>query len=263
MADNNIPPILNLEQILATLASLPQTTNPPVPPEQQFYPPGQLQTQSCSVPVSNYPAQIDIPHGHAQSHDPRMSARPQAALSNRQALPKSGTITPTINPATITEWKHGLRCVNKIATQNFAFVPAIQKLIQDQARNVKDWESGRKRLVEEQAVKRENENTHLAVLSLPGMGEKIAPMRTDDVEREELEMYAQKVYRAAQRMVESQSKELKGLGVPFFGLRPECLRAEGSDEGNGGREEQKKVTKGELLELQRKMLNHLMELYGD
>jgi hypothetical protein len=264
MADNKIPPELNLEQILATLASLPQTTTPPVPSEQQSYPPSHLHAQSYNVPASHYPAQTGIPYGHEQSHDPRMSARPQTTLSNRQALPKSRTTTttPTIDPAIITQWKHGLRCVNKIATQNLAFVPAIQKLIQDQARNVKDWESGRQRLVEEQAVKRENEETHLAVLSLPGMGEKIAPLRTDDVEREELEVYAKKVYRAAQRMVESQSKELRGLGVPFFGLRPEFLRAEGSDEGNGGGEEQK-VTKGELLELQRKMLNHLMELYGD
>lgn len=260
MADNNLPPELNLEQILATLASLPQTTTPPVPPEQQFDTPGGFVARTKSVPASNYASQTGIPYSHAQSQDPRLNARMQTTLSSRQAPAKGQITNPTIDPATITEWKHGLRCVNKIATQNPAFVPAVQKLIADQARNVKDWESGRQRLIDEQAVKRENEKTHLAVLSLPGLGEKISPLRTDEVEKEELEMYARKVYRAAQRMVELQSKELKGLGVPFFGLRSEFMRSEGSYEGE---EEQKKVTKGELLELQRKMLNHLMELYGD
>lgn len=261
MADNNSPPELNLEQILATLAtlaSLPQTTVPPVPPDQQFYPQSQFGIQSNGVPTPHYPAQMGVPV--EQFHDPRLNARHQSTLSSRQAPPKSRTSTPIIDPATITEWKHGLRCVNKISAQNPAFVPAIQKLIADQARNVKDWESGRQRLIDEQAVKRDNEKTHLAVLSLPGMGEKISPLRTDEVEQEELDTYAKKVYRAAQRMVESQSKELKSLGVPFFGLRSEFLRADGSDEGGL---EQKKVTKAELLELQRKMLNHLMELYGD
>ncbi|KAF9740254.1 hypothetical protein PMIN06_007056 [Paraphaeosphaeria minitans] len=258
MADNKLPPELNLEQILATLASLPQTTTPPVPSEQQFYPQGQFSAQSTDIPASRHSSQTGIPY--EQSEDSRLKARPQTTLSNRQAPPKSQTTTPTIDPATITQWKHGLRCVSKIATQNPAFVSTVQKLIADQGRNVKDWESGRQRLIEEQAVKRENEKTHLAVLSLPGMGDTIAPLRTDEVEKEEVEMYAKKVYRAAERMVELQSKELKGLGVPFFGLRSDFLRSDGSDEGE---EDQKKVTKGELQELQRKMLNHLMELYGD
>ncbi|KAJ4349838.1 uncharacterized protein N0V89_008457 [Didymosphaeria variabile] len=262
MADNNIPAELDLEQILATLASLPQTTSHPVPPQQQFPTPDQVQGQTDSPPASHSLAQTGISHGYVQAQDPRLTTRPPAALANHQPLHRSQTSTLVIDPATITEWKHGLRCVNKIATQNLTFVPAIQKLMAEQARNVKDWESGRQRLIDEQAIKRENEKTHLAVLSLPGMGEKIAPLRTDVVEKEELEQYGKKVYRACQRMVESHSAVLKGLGVPFFGLRPEFLRAEGSEEGDDG-EEKKKVTKEELLELQRKMLNHLMELYGD
>ncbi|KAF1974902.1 hypothetical protein BU23DRAFT_385977, partial [Bimuria novae-zelandiae CBS 107.79] len=168
-----------------------------------------------------------------------------------------------IDPATITEWKHGLRCVNKTATQNPAFVPAIQKLIADQARNVKDWESGRQRLITEQVAKRENEQENLALLSLPGMSEHITPLRTDEVEKEELVQYDKKVYRACQSMVEAQTASLKGLGVPFFGTRPDLMRSEGGEFEVKGGPGAKKVTKMELLELQRKMLNHLMELYGD
>lgn len=137
--------------------------------------------------------------------------------------------------------------------------------MQDQKRNVKDWESGRQRLIQEQAIKRDNEQEHLAVLSLPGIGEKIAPLRTDEAEKKELEQYDQKVYRACRQMVDSQTMALKGLGVPFFGTRADMMRSE-SSEGAGVKTtdlENKKITKKELFELQRKMLNHLMELYGD
>ena len=68
-------------------------------------------------------------------------------------------------------------------------------------------------------------------------------------------------------MVESQSSSLKVLGVPFFGVKPHLVLGSSYDPTQvtdaqtapaGG-----KITKEQLLELQRKMLNHLMELYGD
>lgn len=70
-------------------------------------------------------------------------------------------------------------------------------------------------------------------------------------------------------MVDSQSSSLKALGVPFFGVKPYLVLGASYDPievvdsqtvavGEGG-----KITKEKLLELQRKMLNHLMELYGD
>ncbi len=72
-------------------------------------------------------------------------------------------------------------------------------------------------------------------------------------------------------MTESQSSALKVLGVPFFGTKPYLIVnsvpegsskvvGEDAEAGSGGNG---KVTKKQLLELQRKMLNHLMELYGD
>lgn len=256
MAEND-PSELNLEQILATLASLPQTATPPVPLPQHFPPPSQYPAQPSSIPPSHHTIPANASQSHQPPSDPWLSARPTQPTRPQSTQPP-GKI---IDPATITEWKHGLRCVNKLATQNPAFVPEIQKLIIEQARHVKEWESGRERLVAEQAAKREAEQEHLAVLSLPGIGDKIAPLRTDEAEQEELREHEKKVYRACRAMVEAQSARLKALGVPFFGMREECLRSEG--EGEGESEGRKKVTRKELVELQRKMLNHLMELYGD
>lgn len=71
-------------------------------------------------------------------------------------------------------------------------------------------------------------------------------------------------------MAELQSAELKRLGVPFFGVRPNLMlpdddKSPPSEETDPASDKPAKVgvTKKQLLELQRKMLNHLMELYGD
>jgi hypothetical protein len=68
-------------------------------------------------------------------------------------------------------------------------------------------------------------------------------------------------------MVDSQTSSFKVLGVPFFGVKPYLVVGSSYDPMEvtdsqpvpaGG-----KITREQLLELQRKMLNHLTELYGD
>lgn len=245
MADeeNGDQPSLDLAQILQTLANLPRTQSAAPGSQQQQHPYLSQDQGQTELPASHHPAQTGIPFGHEQYLDPRLSGRP--APQNRQPPAiQDRASTPTVDPATITEWKQGLRCVTKTATQNPSFVATVQKLMKDQERNVKDWEAGRQRLLDDQEAKRENEQMHRA-LSLPGLLDNTTPLRTPEREMEELGEYDQKVYRASRRMVESQSAQLKSLGVPFFGV----------EEGT--------IAKEELLELQRKMLNHLTEMYGD
>jgi hypothetical protein len=71
-------------------------------------------------------------------------------------------------------------------------------------------------------------------------------------------------------MTESQTSSLKVLGVPFFGVKPHLILSDSDEATSAGDAQQasgglssEKITKSQLLELQRKMLNHLMELYGD
>jgi hypothetical protein len=72
-------------------------------------------------------------------------------------------------------------------------------------------------------------------------------------------------------MVDSHSAALKGLGVPFFGMKPDLVLAENPETIDSDEESELKsatsvdgkITKKRLIELQCKMLNHLMELYGD
>jgi hypothetical protein len=64
-------------------------------------------------------------------------------------------------------------------------------------------------------------------------------------------------------MVESQTSSLKVLGVPFFGVRPHLLASDNEDIAAGDDGGPTKITQSQVLELQRKMLTHLLDLYGD
>lgn len=151
MADNNdLPANMDLEAILRTLASLPK-------PEEQQPAHDQQQTydQQQIVPDRNPLYQ--------QPTDPRLVGR---STTSQLAPPKPQVRSSTalIDPATIIDWKSGLRCVSKIAAQNPEFSVSIRKLIKDQGGNVRQWEAGRARLIEEQALKKENEQKHRAAL---------------------------------------------------------------------------------------------------
>lgn len=64
-------------------------------------------------------------------------------------------------------------------------------------------------------------------------------------------------------MVDSQTSSLKVLGVPFFGVRPHLLASDDENVVIGCDGSATKITQTQVLELQRKMLTHLLDLYGD
>ncbi|KAH7380728.1 hypothetical protein BKA66DRAFT_465274 [Pyrenochaeta sp. MPI-SDFR-AT-0127] len=261
----NIEQNLDLEKILATLANLPRSENEAYQGQQLSYDPNQSH-QGYQGRTQPYPTEHDVPY--KQSTDPRLVGRPAPTHRQPPPRPQDRASTPLIDPSTITEWKQGLRCVSKIAAQNPEFAPAVRKLMKDQEQNVRSWETGRSRLFDEHKLKRENEQTHRAALSLPGLLDGAALLRTPEREKEELDQYDAKVYRACKAMVESQTSSLKVLGVPFFGVKPFLIvysveEPVEATESSSVQASSGKITKEQLLELQRKMLNHLMELYGD
>lgn len=259
MADQSFQE-LDLDQILRTLASLPRAEAPTQESDQHAHDESaQAQARAPGVHITqqNIPIHSSVPSSQASTRSNGQTLAPYQP----QTLQKR-TLTPTIDPATITEWRSGLRCVSKIAAQNPNFEGTVKKLIKDQERHVKEWEAGRQRLVDEQKVKREHEKTQRAALSLPGLLGNTAPLRTPEREKEELDQYHKKVHRACCSMMEAQSVALKGLGVPFFGVRTELIVPGDTGDSHSG-PEGGKITKTKLLELQRKMLTHLTELYGD
>ena len=172
MAENNsssVPPQMNLEEILRTLSSLQ-----PIPATQQEEQgPSGVESQTsyndflsqshASTTTQSYP---EVYHG-----DPRLNGRvqPQHRVSTPAKPPPPKASTPVADSSSIIEWKHGLRAVSKNASQNPTFEGTVQKMILDQKRNVRDWEAGRRRLLEEHKSKREIEQSQRAAISIPGL----------------------------------------------------------------------------------------------
>lgn len=263
MSENINLPSMNLEEILATLASLPK------PDSQQFQGHEQVADGNQSYQATHEDPRPEQPQAAVPYHtpsDPRLSGRPNPQQFGSSSRPQERSSTPLLDPSTITDWKQGLRYVSKRAAQYSPFAPTIQKLMKDQEQNVKSWEAGRTRLLEDHKLKRENEQTHRAALSLPGILGDAPMLRTPEREKEELDQYDAKVYRASKAMVESQTSSLKEVGVPFFGIKPHLV-VQTKQPLEAGQDmtsqSEGKVTKEELLDLQRRMLNHLADLYGD
>jgi hypothetical protein len=116
---------LDLEKILATLANLPKPVPQPYQDQQQPYEPYQSH-QGYQDDQQPYSSGQNNPY--QQPADPRLAGR--SALQHRHPPPKpqDRVSSPFIDPSTITEWKQGLRCVSKIASQNPDFSPAVRKV---------------------------------------------------------------------------------------------------------------------------------------
>jgi len=98
-----------------------------------------------------------------------------------------------------------------------------------------------------------------------------APQSEADLEVQkqlELATFDNKVYAAQQTMETAMTAELKGLGVPFFGTNedlvlPDIDTASNLQAQEGHAKWSPPVTAGELLQLRRKMIGHLEDLYRD
>jgi len=116
-------PPADLSAILATLAqfSVPQAAQHQTPPPQdlnqvpQAYQNGNAfaNAQNASLPGLAVP----------QPADPRLRNRPQS-----RSVTPAPIKSAVIDPATITTWQDGLRCVTKIAAQNKMFEASIRRV---------------------------------------------------------------------------------------------------------------------------------------
>jgi hypothetical protein len=189
---------LDLESILATLASLQQPGS--LPPPDQAYDPNQVYRSFHDVPQT-HTSQQNSPY--QQPVDPRLATRPAPQHRPEPRRPQDRASTSLIDPSTITEWKQGLRCVSKIAAQNPSFGVSVRKvnsrviclkrlhadelLADERPRGQRQamvgyrgWlrrayvlrqsrEAGRTLLIDDQKLKKENEETNRAVLYVARM----------------------------------------------------------------------------------------------
>jgi hypothetical protein len=120
--NNGLPANMDLEAILRTLASLPKPDGQPSQDLQNNH--------DQSHPFDSF-HQPTLPIQHPPQHqasDPRLAGRPAPAHLQAPPHPQSRSSTPLIDPATIIEWKQGLRCVSKIAASNPDFSASVRKV---------------------------------------------------------------------------------------------------------------------------------------
>jgi hypothetical protein len=89
--------------------------------------------------------------------------------------------------------------------------------------------------------------------------------QTPEEDRAELEKFDLKVYNASKQMMIFHAAELKRLGVPFFGVNPSLIITNMLQQTNAARDPLSRalITQEELLDLQRKMIQYLEDMYKD
>ncbi|KAG8626898.1 hypothetical protein KVT40_005843 [Elsinoe batatas] len=174
--------------------------------------------------------------------------------------PSSG---PVIDPATITEWSTGLRCVSKIATQNPNFANAIKSMIANQRKNEMDWYAKRQELKREQAQKGHSATELSSIMKSIGAlpTQQSHQPRSDKELKAELDAFDAKIYRAQMQMVAAMTAEMKALGVPFFGIEANLVLPDSSERVQDNAT--KRITETELQNLQSRMISYLEDMYKE
>ncbi|EME88566.1 uncharacterized protein MYCFIDRAFT_209845 [Pseudocercospora fijiensis CIRAD86] len=250
----------DLAAILATLAKYKgdgSSTEPNTPESRQTTP------ATSFTDGNNHRTSLD-----QKAQDPRL--RPQSRSSAAAAAAATPT-RPMIDPATITVWSEGLRCVTKLAAQNAQFAESIRRMIKDQRANEMRWYSERQSLKQTQANRSSSAARAQSILkslntSFYGSPPEVVEPEVD--KERELAEFDQKLYSAQVTMESAMILELKGLGVPFFGTDASLVVSNDSDLSKDANSQNNPkwsplVTEDQLMVLRRKMVQHLEDLYKD
>ena len=89
-------------------------------------------------------------------------------------------------------------------------------------------------------------------------------MKSPEEVKEELKTFDKKVHKASQNMAKAINVELKALSVPFFDVRPDLVLTSSEALSESDREalsSSLKIEEKQLLELQRRILQYLEDMY--
>ena len=142
-------------------------------------------------------------------------------------------------------------------------------MIAEQKKHEMQWYSERQNLKQIQANRTSSAAQAQSILRSLSGGGNTAPTGTNAVDSEaELVEFDRKIYAAQLDMETAMTAELKRLGVPFFGTDRNAVLSS-DDETSVERLSHRRpiwsplVTETQLLELRRRMVGHLEDLYGD
>ena len=141
-------------------------------------------------------------------------------------------------------------------------------MIEDQRKHELRWYSERQNLKHTQAKRASSSAQAQSILqSLSTTSTSAEPDKPDTAadNDQELAAFDRKVYDAQQEMENVMIAELKGLGVPFFGTDRSLVVTDGLEEIAAGNRPKWSplVTEMQLLDLRRRMVQHLEDMYKD
>ena len=186
----------------------------------------------------------------------------QTTSTPKPAEIRSQSSTPAVPDAsTITTWPAALKHVTRYLVTNEQIAARIKHLISEQQKHERQWWAGREALVARQEG-RSGTSQQVAVL-LKSLGGKEVPVGPSDPEanQAELDAYDKKVYAGLMAMAADFDRQLRSMGVPFYAIKHDLVVLEDGPEKASALKG--RVDKGELRELQKKMLQTLEDLFAD
>ncbi|EXJ80986.1 hypothetical protein A1O3_07274 [Capronia epimyces CBS 606.96] len=187
---------------------------------------------------------------------------PQLNCTARSEDIPSTSLTPTVPDAsTITTWPAALKHVTRHLVPNEQASRRLKHLISEQHKHERQWWAGREGIVARQQG-RSGTSQQVAAL-LKSLGGKEVPMPPSDpaANQAELETYDKKVYAGLTAMASDFDRQLRAIGVPFYAIKHDLVILEKGPEKAGA--PKGRIDRGELRELQKRMLQTLEDLFGD
>jgi hypothetical protein len=226
-----------------------------------------VNTASSSIPGLGF---LATPVSETKPITPPPVLRSQSQTSLQQSRPlvapppdlRSRSTTPAIPDAsTITTWPAALKHVTKYLVPDEKIAARIKHLIAEQHKHERQWWAGREAIVARQEG-RTGTSQQVAAL-LQSIGGKAMPVVQSDpkLNAAELATYDKKVFAGLTALASDYDRQLKNLGVPFYTIRHELVILEQGPEKTGSLKG--RVDKGELRELQKRMLQTLEDLFAE
>ncbi|KPI43153.1 uncharacterized protein AB675_6779 [Cyphellophora attinorum] len=219
---------------------------------------------ALSKPSTPSPASYQTP---STSLHPASSSLGQTIVGSRQntASPasKPAIKLPVPDASSITDWPTAIRHVMQHLLPNPDFGTRIRHLITTQHQYEQDWFTKRS-LITDRHASRDTSSAQLnnifANLGIPVPAAKAAATATGrdtEAEQRELAEYDAKVYKQLLALVGDFDRQLRQLGVPFYAIRHELVILEEGRERDAFVGKVRRIDRGELRELQRRMLEWL------
>lgn len=261
-----------LQRLLASLNSVSQ--NSTQHNTQNFAKDG-LDTPKLSnsgVLDRNPPIQGFVKQGAEPQHSPLNTSNATSHRANAQLPPtnlkpvgdRSRSTTPSIqavsDASTIITWAAAIKHVTKHIINDEKATTRIKHLIKQQQQHEEQWWTQREAIITKHKGREGSNNKVADILKeLGGLAVPIAKV-DEAADKNELETFDRKVYKSLVQMSADFDSQLRRLGVPFYAIKHDLILL-GNESGEVSTKG--KLDKGELRDLQKRMLQYLEDLLMD